>query len=782
MTTPSPTASPSQASLPALMQQARALGLSGSEEAGIVTRADLLNWLANRLAPTPQPAPVPAAEDDTGVTDWGESVGLGFAFAVIGLCILWKVGWWVYGCLTKAERQHARQPEGAYGPVESPAPSPLDAPVEPPTDGSEPFPSGGLRSRRQALPEQPLYQHQLLGAVVAERSKQLRGDQIVHAGCCDSCRIWFERNVIFPLKRASSPYSESLRRIQSRYGTSVLPFYTLTAWVAAANFGVLVLWVMFAFVPWSWNGTTSWADVAYNLVGVDNGRNTDGSFWFYSGYPAEIVASGNQYNMATAYTYLCIVTFGIVYVACVNEMGDGVRAVPAEGATELTKQLQLVIKAYSWDWGVRDGEAVDNLMAGTWLDLRATHEQEEKAAMPVQWAKRLLGVLLSVVVCGGAVTVLYFLLINKDTLDATFYYSSSLCIAAVNAGVPFTQRQVIPLLQIAKPKMRVQVETLVIFVSRMVNVLFILGEVSRIEDDRSAGATVTVPPGGATITPVDVPCPEFFIGLYMQQLLLVDFVSGALMSYFGAWGTKAVMGKPDFQVATQVLGTLYRQCLTWMALVYAPGVLGISAVGHFMMFLVNRAAMFRFCRTPEQPGTDQGSSFFFQALLLAALIVALVPFVFFIMKRVTCGPHRGGLPTDPVTDALGVAEIDRGPLGPGIWVPMSIALATVLYVLAAAYVSAKKRARIQLRETRREILDLRSRCKGMFESHQNMHRQLRALQSDVTGSGSSSPAPRGGSPIRSQATTASPYPLAPQNTLQGSSAGAADRDVSPGSR
>lgn len=150
-------------------------------------------------------------------------------------------------------------------------------------------------------------------------------------------------------------------------------------------------------------------------------------------------------------------------------------------------------------------------------------------------------------------------------------------------------------------------------------------------------------------------CWETFVGQQFYKLLVVDFVTHLLVTFFVNFPRALIarhintkftrfIGEQEFELSKHVLDIVYSQTLCWLGTFYSPFVPAISVVLHFFMFYVKKFA----CLINSKPSailyrTSRSNSLFMSVLLLS-YVLAVVPIVYTAAEMrpsPSCGPFRG---------------------------------------------------------------------------------------------------------------------------------------------
>lgn len=150
-------------------------------------------------------------------------------------------------------------------------------------------------------------------------------------------------------------------------------------------------------------------------------------------------------------------------------------------------------------------------------------------------------------------------------------------------------------------------------------------------------------------------CWETFVGQQFYKLLVVDFVTHVLVTFFINYpraflarhcNTKFTrfIGEQEFELSKHVLDIVYSQTICWLGTFYSPFIPATAAMLHFGMFYVKKFA----CLHNSKPSailyrTSRSNSLFMLVLLLS-FVLSVIPIVYSAAEIVpsrACGPFRG---------------------------------------------------------------------------------------------------------------------------------------------
>ncbi|KAJ8876070.1 hypothetical protein PR048_023978 [Dryococelus australis] len=153
----------------------------------------------------------------------------------------------------------------------------------------------------------------------------------------------------------------------------------------------------------------------------------------------------------------------------------------------------------------------------------------------------------------------------------------------------------------------------------------------------------------------DPQCWETYIGQQFYKLVLLDFVTNVIVTFFFNFPRMLIakhsksklakfIGEQEFELPRHVLDVVYTQTLCWLGCFYAPILPLFASVQYFFIFYIKKFA----CLVNSTPSSTvyraSRSNSFFMLVLLLSFVVAIVPVSYSIAEILpssSCGPFRG---------------------------------------------------------------------------------------------------------------------------------------------
>ncbi|XP_055506924.1 transmembrane channel-like protein 5 isoform X1 [Leucoraja erinacea] len=147
-------------------------------------------------------------------------------------------------------------------------------------------------------------------------------------------------------------------------------------------------------------------------------------------------------------------------------------------------------------------------------------------------------------------------------------------------------------------------------------------------------------------------CWETFVGQELYRLVVTDFIFSLFSSFFGEFirsviGTHCCpkLGKPEFDIARNVLSLIYAQTLGWIGIFFAPLLPAIQIIKFFMTFHVKKVSLMMNCQPPRMAWQASHMTTIFILLLFFPAFIGVLCLIGVIVWKLRpskfCGPFRG---------------------------------------------------------------------------------------------------------------------------------------------
>ncbi|XP_043761314.1 transmembrane channel-like protein 6 isoform X4 [Cervus elaphus] len=454
-----------------------------------------------------------------------------------------------------------------------------------------------------------------------EESRPLRGKRRAERrhgllSCCDQLRdscVLASHNLGLALLsglQALTPWRYALKRIGGRFGSSVLSYFLFLKTLLAFNALLLlpllafIVGVQAAFPPAPGGPVPAFTGLEL-LTGGGHFTHSVMYYGYYSNatlnQPCASPLNGSEcppeagslpYNMPLAYLFTLGAAFFITCITLVYSMsrsfGESYRVGSASGVHAITVFC-------SWDYKVTQRWAT-----------RLQHDniRTQLKQSPVSAEREAVLLLLPLVVC------------------------------LLNLGAPYLFRILATLERHDSPVLEVYVAICRNLILKMVT----LGILCYHWLGRRVGT-------------LKDQCWENFVGQELYRLMVMDFIFTLLDTLLGelVWrlfSEKRLKrkGKPEFDIAGNVLELIYGQTLTWLGVLFSPLLPAMQIIKLLLLFYIKKASLMANCQAPRRPWKASHMSTVFVSLLCFPSFLGAAVFLCYAIWQVKpssiCGPFR----------------------------------------------------------------------------------------------------------------------------------------------
>uniref|UniRef100_A0A8D2BXH5 Transmembrane channel-like protein n=1 Tax=Sus scrofa TaxID=9823 RepID=A0A8D2BXH5_PIG len=529
--------------------------------------------------------------------------------------------------------------------------------------------------------------------------------------------------------QALKPWHYALKRIGGQFGSSVLSYFLFLKTLLAFNTLLMLLLLAFivgvqaAFPPTPLGSVPAFTGLEL-LTGGGRFTHTVMYYGYYSNatlnQPCVPTLDGSQctpeagslpYNMPLAYLFTMGVAFFITCITLVYSMsrsfGESYRVGSTSGVHAITVFC-------SWDYKVTQKWASrlqhDNIRTQL-KELLAEWQQRQGHRSMCVWLRQvavlgLVWLLYLGTTLGCAVAVYTFseLVIERPVSAERegALLALPVVVGLINLGAPYLYRCLAALERHDSPVLEVYVAICRNLILKMV----VLGILCYHWLGRRVGA-------------LKDQCWENFVGQELYRLMAMDFIFTLLDTLFGelVWRLiaekKLQRGKPEFDIAGNVLELIYGQTLTWLGVLFSPLLPAMQIIKLLLLFYVKKVetSLMANCQAPRRPWKASHMSTVFISLLCFPSFLGAAIFLCYAVWQVKpssiCGPFRT-LNTMYEAGKVWAGRLEQA--GPGVswlpWLHRSLVENTFPVYLVSALLLAVIYLNIQVVKGQRKVICL----------------------------------------------------------------------------
>ncbi|KAM4632638.1 transmembrane channel-like protein 5 isoform 1-T2 [Discoglossus pictus] len=484
--------------------------------------------------------------------------------------------------------------------------------------------------------------------------KQKTSKHVSQRNCCEGCmhsmRLSFRRFKQFTSDTfdAIRLWHQTLKVIGGRFGTSILSYFIFLKWLLTFNIFSFIVNFSFITVP-------QFVDLEPNNLSFSGLELLTGAGYFdrtvlyYGYYTNETIqknASLAPYNMQLAYIF----TIGLYLAACfiilVYSMASSFRKNFINPASISGNAAKILC---SWDFSITNEKVVRLKQKSLSTQIKETLfdklQEKLKLTLSQKTARFFIHVtawVLSTGMAVGCCAGVYYLCIRvqdaqySDTSDLT-KQAATLLVAVVVGIINLIMPLVYAMFGLVEKFKYPRHEIYVVILRNVLLKISIIGILCYywLHSVAESGQE----------------CWESYVGQDIYRLVVIDFIFALIGSFFGEFvrriiGTQCCkqLGKPEFDIARNVLDLIYAQTLAWIGIFFSPLLPIIQIIKLFIIFYVKKVSLMMNCTPPRRAWrASQMTTAFIFLLFFPSFAGVLCMVGVTIWRRqpsTQCGPFR----------------------------------------------------------------------------------------------------------------------------------------------
>lgn len=516
--------------------------------------------------------------------------------------------------------------------------------------------------------------------------------------------IWKKRKMWDHFKTRSKEYihkmelwKNSMRNIEGNFGTGIVAFFFFVKWLFFLN--LIIFIVIFIFIPLpsilldshqaptenlESNSSEMFIDklnnnnsVSDNNIILDIIQGTgmlEATPFFYGYYSDGVLTNTNgefnfYYNIPLAYISITLFYFLFSLFAILRSSAKGFTERLVEGEGQFYKYCNLIFGG--WDFCIDNEKAAQMKHKAVYSEIKITLETEKldeerksrtkKEVYNIYLIRILIHIFVIVILFGCGYTIFLVFRFCTATVQSLltqankekkweelfFEYLPSMTIVGFNIIMPFLFRYLIsfekytPIIQIRITLVR----TIFLRLASLVVLYFSL--LTKISCNTS-NDTFDI------VVCNEFECWETFVGQQIYKLLLTDFATQVLLTFFINFPRALIakhvdnkflkfIGEHTFDLPKHALDVVYVQTLCWFGIFFAPIISLFAPIIFFLLFYIKKFA----CLVNSKPSPiiyrASRSNSMFMFVLLVSFVFAILPIAYSFSELTpskSCGPFR----------------------------------------------------------------------------------------------------------------------------------------------
>uniref|UniRef100_A0A8C5QN94 Transmembrane channel-like protein n=2 Tax=Leptobrachium leishanense TaxID=445787 RepID=A0A8C5QN94_9ANUR len=447
----------------------------------------------------------------------------------------------------------------------------------------------------------------LRNKVIKVKARSSKG--VSQTDCCSGCmysmkksyRGWRQFNSDF--FTAFKLWHSTLKVIEGKFGTSILSYFIFLRWLLGFNIFSFLINFSFITIPQFFDlspNNLSFSGLEI-ITGAGYFEETVLYYGYYSNSTIRKEAHLAPYNMQLAYIFTIGLYLGTCFFILLYSMGKSFRDNFINPSSFTGNAAKLLC---SWDFSITNEKAVKLKKKYLSTQIKETMSEKLMEKLKLTMKQRVsrfcihvLAWFLSCGIAAGCCAGVYYLCTNIDTqfsiTEPLRKQAATLVVPVVVAFINLFVPLIYSLFGLVEKYKYPRHHTYVVIIRNVLLKISIIGILcyywlhAVAESNRE--------------------CWENYVGQDIYRLVVIDFIFVLLGSFFGEFirriiGTRCLKkwGKPEFDIARNVLDLIYAQTLAWIGIFFSPLLPIIQMIKLFIIFYLKRVSLMMNCTPPRR--------------------------------------------------------------------------------------------------------------------------------------------------------------------------------------
>ncbi|EDV28279.1 uncharacterized protein TRIADDRAFT_53748 [Trichoplax adhaerens] len=477
---------------------------------------------------------------------------------------------------------------------------------------------------------------------------------------CDCLQQWSHLKHFFQDLQLSL-WNSHMKEIEGYFGTGVVSYFIFLRWLVFLNIPLFVLPFSFVFIPqlaYQQSSSGTVFEAIDFITGSGWFTNTELYYGYYTNnsIPSAI---GPDYDMPIAYLFTFGGCFILGIIILLLSLSKAYTQTYQEGSGRFRRFSSKLFS--SWHYGVIDPstailkhKSIFTELQEVLADVKRQGSKSSVRNLVKKFGLRIISNLVALLLVAGSGYLVYYVAnigynqilqsVNGKEITALVQLAVPATISLLNNVIPFGFTVIAYFEKYSKPRhelVATVIRTVLLTGTNLVVMIVTL--MRRLTCDfkqfESASCRGT--------------CWETVLGQEFYRLILIDFVFLMLNPFFKEFLRRIIgqylpccqiLGKPEFNVAYNVLELVYSQALCWIGTFYAPMLAVYAVVKLILLFYIRKISLINNCRPSIRPYRTAKNNVLFSFLLFVTYMISLsfiVVCVIMVRPSIECGPFRG---------------------------------------------------------------------------------------------------------------------------------------------